>query len=97
MFSGEATNTNFIDFGLTRSRLEPTIYRARGEHANHYTIDASLYKILSIYTIKVNIRYNIRIHQYDRIMLVYHYLCLYCWFPSTCFDGGIRGRDRMVV
>ena len=38
MLSGEATNTNFIVFGLTRSRLEPTIYRSRGEPANYYTI-----------------------------------------------------------
>jgi hypothetical protein len=37
MLSGEATNTNFIVFGLTRSGLEPTIYCTRGEHANHYT------------------------------------------------------------
>jgi hypothetical protein len=36
MLSGKATNTNFIVFGFTRSWLEPTIYRARGEHANHY-------------------------------------------------------------
>jgi hypothetical protein len=27
-------------FGLARSALEPTIYRTRGEHANHYTTDA---------------------------------------------------------
>jgi hypothetical protein len=40
VFSGEATNTNFIVFGLTRSGLESTIYRTRGEHANHYTADA---------------------------------------------------------
>ena len=38
--SGEATNTNFIIFGLIRSGLEPTIYRTGGEHANHYTTDA---------------------------------------------------------
>jgi hypothetical protein len=50
--------TNFLVFGLTR--FERMIYRARGEHANHYTIDASWYKILSIFTITVNIRYNIR-------------------------------------
>ena len=36
----EATNTNFIVFGLTRSGLEPTSYRTRGEHTNHYTTDA---------------------------------------------------------
>jgi hypothetical protein len=33
-------NTNFIVFGLTQSGLEPTIYRTRGERANHYTTDA---------------------------------------------------------
>jgi hypothetical protein len=37
--SGEATHTNFIVLGLTRWGLEPTIYRTRGEHANHYTTD----------------------------------------------------------
>jgi hypothetical protein len=40
VLSGEATNTNFIVFGLTRSRLELTIYHTRGEHASHYTTDA---------------------------------------------------------
>ena len=39
MLSGEATNTNFIVFGLTRSVLEPTIYHTRDEHDNHYTTD----------------------------------------------------------
>jgi hypothetical protein len=34
-----ATNTNFIVFGLTWSGLEPTIYRTRDEHTNHYTTD----------------------------------------------------------
>ena len=40
MLSGQATNINFIGFGLTRPGLEPTIYRTRGEHANHYATDA---------------------------------------------------------
>jgi hypothetical protein len=40
MLSGEATNTNFIVFGLTRTGLEPTIYHSRVEHANLYTTDA---------------------------------------------------------
>ena len=31
------------EHGLTRSRLEPTIYRLRGEHANDYTTDESLW------------------------------------------------------
>ena len=40
MRSGEATDTNCIVFGLTRSGFEPTIYRTRGEHTNHYTADS---------------------------------------------------------
>ena len=40
MLSGEATNTNFIVFGFTQPGLELTIYRDRGEHANHYVTDA---------------------------------------------------------
>jgi hypothetical protein len=39
MLSGEATNTNFIVFGLTGPGLEPMIYRTQGEHANYYTTD----------------------------------------------------------
>ena len=42
VLSGEATNTNFIVFGLTRTGLESTIYRTRGDHANHYATDAVL-------------------------------------------------------
>jgi hypothetical protein len=40
VLSGEATNTIFIVFGLTRSGFEPKIYHTRGEHANDYTTDA---------------------------------------------------------
>jgi hypothetical protein len=40
VISGEATNTNCVVFGLTRSKLEPTIYRTRGENANQYATDA---------------------------------------------------------
>jgi hypothetical protein len=41
-FPEKQQNTNFIAFGLIRQVLEPTIYRTRGEHANHYTTDAVL-------------------------------------------------------
>ena len=40
VLSGEETNTNFIVSGLTRTELEPTIYRTRREHANNCTTDA---------------------------------------------------------
>jgi hypothetical protein len=40
VLSEEATNINFLVFGLTRPVLESTIYRTRGEHANHYATDA---------------------------------------------------------
>jgi len=43
MLSGEATNTNFIVYGLTQPALETTTYHTRGEHANHYATDA-IYK-----------------------------------------------------
>ena len=39
MLSGEATNTNFIVFGLTRWQWKPMIYSTRDEHSNHYTTD----------------------------------------------------------
>ena len=35
-------------FGLTRSRLEHTIYRIRDEHTNHHTTDVVTYNILTI-------------------------------------------------
>ena len=35
---GEVTNTNFIDYGLTRPQLEPTMYCIRGKCTNHYII-----------------------------------------------------------
>ena len=39
MLREEATNTNFIVFGMTRSWLESRINRTWGEHANHYVND----------------------------------------------------------
>jgi hypothetical protein len=42
LISGQEANTNFVVFGLTRPRLEPMIYRKRGEHVNHYSTDVVL-------------------------------------------------------
>jgi hypothetical protein len=57
LLSGEATNTNFIVFGLTRSGLEPMIYRTLGEHTNHYTTNAVQNELMVLYLITTN--YNI--------------------------------------
>jgi len=40
MLSRDATNTNCLVFGLTRSGLELAISGTRGELTNHYTADA---------------------------------------------------------
>ena len=40
VFSREEANINFMVLGLTRMGFEPTIYRIRCEHVNHYTTDA---------------------------------------------------------
>ena len=45
MLSGEATNTNFIVFGLTRPGLKLTIYRTRDEHVNYYATDVVFNKL----------------------------------------------------
>ena len=39
MLSREATNTNFLVFGVTRPGLKSRIYHTRGKHANHYVTD----------------------------------------------------------
>ena len=56
MLSGEAAYTNFNVFGLTRPGIEPTTFRIRGEHANHYTTEAvrKIYVILSLIAAHTN-------------------------------------------
>jgi len=39
VFRGESRNTNLIVLGLTRTWLEHTIYRTRGEYTDHYTTE----------------------------------------------------------
>ena len=52
MLSGEATNTNFIVSGLTRSGHQPTIYHTRGKHVNYYTTNVvDLNKCFTIYKV----------------------------------------------
>jgi hypothetical protein len=52
MLSGKAANTNFIVFGLTRSALEPMIYRTPGELSTGTTYRAVNRKDLSKVEIK---------------------------------------------
>ena len=66
-------------FGLTRLRLEPTTYRTRGEHANHYIIDPILkyingmeycdmkYRVLHKYSIFLHSRF------FSVIVVIYAY------------------------
>ena len=58
MLCEEATNTNFIVFGLTRPVLEPTIYCTRDEQANRYAIDVVLNDLVLLNKI-VDMKYNV--------------------------------------
>ena len=48
-WANQSANTNFIVFGLTHPGFEPTIYRTRGEHANHYTTNVVLFIMDEMY------------------------------------------------
>jgi hypothetical protein len=72
MRSGEATNTNFIVISLTRSALESTIYRTRGEHANHYTTSVAHFSVVDVkrwfsirYWLLQSVRSRWRGHYFD--------------------------------
>ena len=60
VLSEEATNTNFIVFGLTRSGIDPTVYHTLGEHANYYTTDAVFATLVSLNTCGRNDENNAR-------------------------------------
>jgi len=40
---GETSHSNFVDVRLTRSGLEPEIYRTLADHAKQYTTDTIRY------------------------------------------------------
>ena len=75
MLSGEATNTNFIFFCLTRPGLEPTIYRTWGEHANTVKRKIYMYRLYS-YLLLITIFYHSR---YYNSLWNYTYYCLYMY------------------
>jgi hypothetical protein len=74
MFSGEATNTNLIVFGLTRPGLEPTIYHTRGEHANHYATDAVWWKKEEKFNYTCTTKHTFLYQQQKRAANVNHFL-----------------------
>ena len=55
-------NPSWIWLWLDRPGLEPTFYRTRGEHANHYTTDAVIY----VYSIRSLLAL---------IILIFSFLC----------------------
>jgi len=68
MISGEATNTNFKVFGLTRLGLESMIYRTQGKHANHNTTDA------------VNSKYITNTDKPNENVQIIYYQLFFCLF-----------------
>ena len=80
MPSGQATNTNFIVFGLTQSGQQLTVYGNRGEHATHYTTDA-VYPLHNYNPLFVG-----RLMSYLRLKylcLFAHYLRYLCLFTHS--------------
>jgi hypothetical protein len=59
VLGGEAANTNIISCGLTRLRLEHTIYRIRDKRPNHYTIAVDNFKLDLVF--EMYIFFDIRI------------------------------------
>ena len=83
MLSGEATNTNFIDFCLTRPGFEPTIYRTQGEHANHYTTDA------------VDVKVNLNLKKVFCVCMYLYSMGLFC--KMTLIDVDIDDRRYSLI
>jgi hypothetical protein len=74
---GEATNTNFIVFGLIRPGLEPTIYCSKDGYANHYPTDAALYIMYNpVYYIPKTVTVSIEI-------VIYFPNCILTYFRYT--------------
>jgi hypothetical protein len=95
MLSREATNTNFIIFGLTRPGLEPTIYHNPGEHANHYNTDVVFNKNITINTTGESgnvepsgnheftpFTYRVRVAQFSVFCIVVVILSFGCFCPN---------------
>ena len=75
MLSGEATH--FKVFGLIRPEFEPTIYCTRGEHTNHYTIDAVAVIKDNFFILRFKIL-SCRLVNWGIHVLVIHVASLFC-------------------
>ena len=75
LLSGDATNTNCIVFGFTRTELEPTIYRTRDKHANHYTTNVVKFILKESY---LPSQYSYTLNTYSR-----QHLYLYTFFLNN--------------
>ena len=92
MLSGQATHTNCIVFGLTRSWLEPAIYRTRGEHATHYATDAQYDDIMDrIYLNKLDNQHTKGTHKSGSYLKPYLVIDDEDWFRCKLYDK--RGGD----
>ena len=88
--SGEATNTNFIVFGLTQRGIETMIYHTRGNHANHYAIVVVSWNYcMNIYC--TNSNYNGVLHVYCLLQIRTLRVQL---LSQTDSDGFSRGSKR---
>ena len=70
--SREAADTNFIVFGFTQPRLEPTFHRTRGEHANYYSTDAVKVALMIWIKTVVAMVIIIKINMISRIVTLYY-------------------------
>ena len=87
MLSREAANTSFIVFGSTRLRLEATIYRTWGKHANHYATDVVLtsiddWRLLATHFVII----NLQLMHTELFCFVFLAIVagINCWFDSNC-------------
>ena len=75
MLSRETANTNCIVFGLTQPRLEPTIYRTRGEHI--YTCSIVLVLLQYIYSYNIVLVLLQYIYTYAIVLVLLQYIYTY--------------------
>ena len=110
MLSREATNTNFIVFGLTRPGLESTIYSTRGEHAHNYTTNAILqiwiltgliqeYNIFYLLLLQILSTQSVyaKILNYEHLDLPVLYLQIQRYFPPGILADRVHNNCQIKI